>query len=212
MVNMGKRQIPTERSITKEKDYCDLLYAWIQCNSERVSPTSSQRRIRKSETKFVNIEKAMTRKIGMEEEKIMSKYTISKYFKKLVEWNMIYEKPDDKEYYYLQVLDAESASLIEYNTLVTLTNVLRRYAVTVYVYLYNRYFANQKTSYNLVLSDIKKYIGISTNTASNNGIIVDIFDILQRLGLLSYKLIWDGEKSQYQVNWVKNELPNYDWE
>ena len=43
----------------------------------------------------------MTRKVGMEEEKIMSKYTISKYFKKLLEWNMVYEMPDDKEYYYL---------------------------------------------------------------------------------------------------------------
>ena len=28
-IRKNSRQMPAEKSITKEKDYCDLLYAWL---------------------------------------------------------------------------------------------------------------------------------------------------------------------------------------
>jgi hypothetical protein len=34
-IEKNSRQMPAISSITREKDYCDLLYAWLQCNSER---------------------------------------------------------------------------------------------------------------------------------------------------------------------------------
>ena len=51
-IETNSRQIPTNSSITSAKQYCDLLYAWLQCNSERISPESDGRRIsKKDETK-----------------------------------------------------------------------------------------------------------------------------------------------------------------
>ena len=76
--------MPTSASVVKEKDYCDLLYAWLQCNSERESVNSSRRRIEKSKIKWVAIERDFTR-IASDgtEEKVMARKTIAKYFKHL---------------------------------------------------------------------------------------------------------------------------------
>lgn len=211
--NLGSRQVPSMRSLTCEKDYCDLLYAWIQCNSERVSPVSSQRKIEKKKVKFTKIEQDFTRTIDGEIIKIMSKYSISKYFKKLIEWGLIYEEENDKDFYYITVLAPEDANLIEYRTLEKLMNVLQKRAISIYVYLYNRYFAAGRDEYDITLSSIKNYIGIANSTTSNNHIIVDTFDVLQSMGLLSYELKWhkEEEKSIYRIYWVKNELQFFNW-
>ena len=207
LFSQGSRQVPSIRSITTEKDYCDLLYAYLQCNSERVSPNQQVRKIDKKKCKFMLIEKAFTRIIEGQPEKAMSKYTISKYFKKLMDMQLIYEDANDPNFYYLTVLDPSEANLIEYRTLEILMNTMQRYNISIYVYLYNRFFANAQQAYTLTLAQVKDFIGISTNTASNNCRIVDTFDILQRLGLMSFELIWKDGLSFYQINWVRNELP-----
>ena len=55
-IEMNSRQIPTNSSITSAKEYCDLLYAWLQCNSERITPDSDGRRIPKRQVKWAAIE------------------------------------------------------------------------------------------------------------------------------------------------------------
>lgn len=199
--------MPSIRSITTEKDYCDLLYAWIQTNSERVSPNRADRKIEKKKVRFIDIERHFTREIDGVVEKTMSKYSISKYFKKLIDMGLIYEDEDDKQYYYLTVLEPEEAMLIEVNTLEKLMNTMERHVIDIYSYLYNRYFANSQQSYTITLSQVKDFIGISTNTASNNYRIVCSFEVLERLGLLSFELVWKDGLSFYQINWVRNKLP-----
>ena len=56
-------------------------------------------------------------------EKVMSRKTIAKYFKHLEDKSLITYNEND-EYYYLTVLEASEANLIEYMTLLKLTNVL----------------------------------------------------------------------------------------
>ena len=206
--NLGNRQVPSIRAITTEKDYCDLLYAYIQCNSERIGPTTQGRKIAKSKVKFLEIERAFTKIIDGVEEKTMTRYSIAKYFKKLIEMNLLYEDDNDKKYYYLTVLEPDEANLIDYRTLEQLMNVMQRYSISIYVYLYNRFFANTQQAYTLTLSQVKDFIGIATSTTSNNYRIVCTFDILQRLGLLSFELVWKDGMSFYQINWVKNKLFN----
>ena len=114
--------MPSNRSTVREKDYCDLLYAWLQCNSERINATSTGRRINKSLVKWVAIEKDFTRTLSDgTTEKVMSRKTIAKYFKHLEEKRLIQLQSDG--YYYLTVLDDDEANLIEYNTLSKLINV-----------------------------------------------------------------------------------------
>ena len=197
--------MPSTASIVREKDYCDLLYAWLQCNSERESVNSSKRRIHKSLVKWVAIERDFTR-VDSEgkEEKVMSRKTIAKYFGHLLEQQLVYEEDD---YYYLTVLDNNQANLIEYTTLAKLMNVLQKNSISIYIYLFNRYYANGCSPFIATLKQIKDFIGIASTTSSNNIIIDDTVDILKRLGLLDYHLVRKEEKTYLEFLKVRNSLP-----
>jgi hypothetical protein len=139
--------MPSTSSVAREKDYCDLLYAWLQCNSERENMLDAVRRIHKSKIKWVSIEKDFTRTLSDGTvDKVMSRKTIAKYFKYLEDKGLI-ELNEENGYYYLTVLDSTEANLIEYNTLSKLMNVLQKNSISVYIYLFNRYYANGKSSF-----------------------------------------------------------------
>lgn len=199
--------MPSTSSVAREKDYCDLLYAWLQCKSERISPESQGRRILKSEIKWTKIEKDFTRELADgTEEKVMGRKTIAKYFKHLEDKGFIKLNEED-EYYYLTVLDSHEANLIEYNTLSKLMNVLQKNSLSIYIYLFNRYVANGYQPYIATIKQIKDFIGIATTTTSNNIIIDDTIDILKRLGLLDFKMTYGEDNKTYlQFQWVKNKL------
>ena len=83
-IKKNSRQMPAVGAIVKEKDYCDLLYAWLQCNSERENVMGVQRRIEKKKVKWTVIERDFTRNLSDGTvEKVMSRKTIAKYFQKL---------------------------------------------------------------------------------------------------------------------------------
>lgn len=208
-IEKNSRQMPSTSSVAREKDYCDLLYAWLQCNSERENMNDVVRRIHKSKIKWVSIEKDFTRTLSDGTvDKIMSRKTIAKYFKHLEDKGLI-KLNEENDYYYLTVLDSTEANLIEYNTLSKLMNVLQKNSINVYIYLFNRYYANGKSSFIATIKQIKDFIGIATTTTSNNIIIDDTLDILKRLGLLEYGLI-NGEdnKTYLEFKWIKNKLPD----
>ena len=200
--------MPSTSSVARDKDYCDLLYAWLQCNSDRVNMNENGRRIHKSKIKWTAIEKDFTRVlVDGSVEKVMSRKTIAKYFKHLEDRGFIKLNEED-EYYYLTVLDSSEANLIEYNTLSKLLNVMQRNSINIYVYLFNRYYANGRNSFIATLKQIKDFIGIATTTTSNNFLIDDTLDILKRLGLLDYSLITGTDNKTYlEFQWVKNKLP-----
>lgn len=207
-IKKNSRQMPSTSAVVKQKDYSDLLYAWLQCNSERENPASPRRRIEKSKVKWTAIEQDFTRTLADgKTEKVMSRKTIAKYFAHLIEQNLVSEGEDG--YFYLTVLEASEANLIEYNTLSKLMNVLQKNSISIYVYLFNRYCANGYTPFIATIKQIKDFIGIATSTTSNNLIVSDTIDILKRLGLLDVKLITEEEtnKTYLEFQWIKNELP-----
>lgn len=205
-IKKNSRQIPSVPTITREKDYCDLLYAWLQCNSERITMDSVGRRIHKSLIKWTAIEKDFIRTLSDgTTEKVMSRKTIAKYFKYLEEKGLI-RLDDNDGYYYLTVLDATEANLIEYNTLSRLVNVLQKNSLSIYIYLFNRYYANGFQPFIATIKQIKDFIGIATATTSNNIIIDDTIDILKRLGLLDFRIKFEDNKSYLEFQWVKNSL------
>ena len=204
-IKKNSRQIPSVPTITREKDYCDLLYAWLQCHSERITMDSEGRRINKSLVKWTAIEKDFVRTLSDgTTEKVMSRKTIAKYFKYLEDKGLI--QLQDDGYYYLTILDATEANLIEYNTLSKLINVLQKNSLSIYVYLFNRYYANGFQPFIVTIKQIKEFIGITTTTTSNNIIVDDTIDILKRLGLLDYRIKTEDNKSYLEFQWVKNAL------
>ena len=201
----NSRQMPSTKNLTRQKQYCDLLYAWLQCNSERVSYNSNQRRIEKGKIKWVGIERDFTRTlVDGTSQKIMSRKSIKKYFEYLEEQGLIELQPDD--YYYLTVLENQEASLIEYNTLSKLMNTMQKNSINIYIYLFNRYYANDCEPFVATMRQIKEYIGVATGTTSNNAIVSDTIEILERLNLLRMKLMSDGNKTYMEFMWVKNKL------
>lgn len=202
-IEKNSRQMPAISSITREKDYCDLLYAWLQCNSERETIDSPQRIISKRLVKWTSIEKDFTRTLpDGTSEKTMARKTIAKYFKYLEDKGLIKEGANEN-YYYLTTLDAMEANLIEYNTLSKLMNVMQKNSINIYMYLFNRFFANAQEGFETTMRQIKDFIGIASGTTSNNVVILDTLEILERLGLLSYKVHSEG----ITVDWVRNKLP-----
>ena len=202
----NSRQMPSMKSIVKEKNYCDLLYAWVQCNSERIGPDLVGRRIAKDMIKWTSIEKDFTRVLlDGTVEKVMNRKTIAKYFDSLIQMKLI-EYCEEDGYYYLTVLENGEASLIEYNTLMKMMNVFQKNSISIYIYLFNRYYANGCSPFIATIRQIKEYIGIATSTTSNNAIVDDTIEMLQKLGLLSYQVIRQDEKTMLQFKWVKNKL------
>ena len=203
-IEQNSRQIPTNSSITSAKEYCDLLYAWLQCNSERISPDSEGRRIPKKSVKWTAIERDFTRELSDGTvEKVMDRKTIAKYFKFLETQGLV--RLED-ETYYLTLLEGTEAHLIEYVTLSKLMNVLQKNSLSIYIYLYNRYYANDQKPFVATMKQIKEYIGMATSTTSNNIVVDDTLDILKRLGLLEYELTYQDGKSLLMFKWVKNSL------
>lgn len=207
VIEKNSRQMPTN-SMIKEKNYCDLLYAWLQCKSERVGNDSKNRRIPKEEIKWTKIEDSFTR-VGVDGEKykVMDRRTIAKYFGFLEEQGLV--KWEGDGYYYLDLLPSNEATLIEYDTLSKMMNTLKRNSINIYIYLFNRYYANGCQPFIATMKQIKTYLGIATTTTSNNLIISDTIDMLQRLGLLRMELITNSEnKTQMHFIFVKNKLPD----
>lgn len=207
VIKKNSRQMPSTTSIVREKDYCDLLYAWLQCNSERENVNTSRRRIEKKKVKWASIERDFTRELSDGTiEKAMSRKTIAKYFSYLIDSNLVSDEGD--EYYYLTVLDGSEANLIEYNTLLKMMNVFQKNSINIYIYLFNKYYSNSFQPFIATFRQIKEYIGIATTTTSNNAVIDDTIDILKRIGLLDYRLkVLEDNKTCLEFLWVKNELP-----
>ena len=204
-IPQNSRQVPSSAYLIRPKEYCDLLWAWLQCNSERINPHIPGRRVSKKIVKWTAIEKDFTRTtIDGKVEKIMGRKAIAKYFNYLIEQEMVIDEDDG--WYYLKVLDASDANLIEFNTLSKLMNVLQKNSISVYVYLFNRYYANGLEPFIVTMSQIKEFIGVATTTTSNNIFISDTIDILQRLKLLDYTIQHEGEKTIIKMLWVKNKL------
>ena len=95
VIKKNSRQMPSTTSIVREKDYCDLLYAWLQCNSERENVNTSRRRIEKKKVKWASIERDFTRELSDGTiEKAMSRKTIAKYFSYLIDSNLVSDEGD----------------------------------------------------------------------------------------------------------------------
>lgn len=197
----NSRQIPSTRKICADKKFYDILYAYLQCISTREDEESA-RTFEKKEINFTKLAKIFN----------LSRQTVSAKFKNLKELGLIREVDD--QHYEIMTLDNEIALLIPYPVLKLITDTLSENSVSVYVYLFNRYYANNDNSYQFTLEQIKKHIGICTTTRSNDEIITNILFVLQKLGLIKYSLRalkqendnFDNIKTIYQLDWLTKDL------
>ena len=197
------RQIPKTKEYCANKDYYDILYGYLQEQSQwEKNQYNNRRYVEKSIINYSQLGK----KLGL------SRQTVSRKFKKLIELGLVKDEQGDK--YYLTPLSSDIASLIPNPTLKLITDTLNEYSISVYVYLLVRYIANGEEYFIFKLSDIKKHIGICATTRSNDDIITNILFVLQKIGLIKYHLTtlqednvdYKDVKTVYQLDFLTNYI------
>lgn len=197
------RQIPKTKEYCANKEYYDILYGYLQQQSQWEQKKNNNRRY--VDKSLINYSQ-LGRQLGI------SRQTASKKFKNLINLGLIIDEPGDK--YYLTPLSADIASLIPNPTLKLITDTLNEYSISVYVYLLMRYIANNEEIFQFKLSDVKKHIGICSTTRSNDEIITNILFVLQKIGLIKYRLTtlqqenvdYKDVKTIYQLDYLTNYI------
>ena len=118
--------------------------------------------------------------------------------------------PDEGGRYYLEILPTEVAGLIPEPTLKLIIDTLSEHCISTYIYLLMRYLANGEKSFVFLLTDIKKHIGICATTRSNDEVIRNILFVLQKLGLIKYRLTnMSSDNGEYKTVYSLDYLTNY---
>ena len=202
-IKPNSRQIPKEQEICRNKDYYDILYSYLQTIS--VLEEDGCRYVYKKDVNFSKLAEIFD----------STRQTISKKFKSMCDEKLnLITLVDDKKYR-LNLLEGKKAMLIPQSTLRILNNTLKERAVSVYVYLLNRYYANDCNEFIITLTQIKNHVGLSNKSKSNNEIVTDILYVLKKLKLLDYRKEYmtsednsnfDNVKTVYKIIWVVNEI------
>ena len=210
----GSRQVPKVNNICANKKYYDILYSYLQCISEPEYEYyySEKEKKQKKRVKFRYLNKKDINFSKLGEIFNLSRQTVSTKFKNLKDLGLIIDK--DKNTYELATLEKEIAFLVPYETLKVLSDALNENSISTYIYLFNEFFRHDEKPYQFTLDQIKAFIGISTNTRSNNDIVVNILYILQKIGLIRYSLTtfkqendnFENIKTIYQLDWITDTL------
>ena len=199
----NSRQIPKVQDICASKKYNDILYAYLQCVSER-DTVNGNRYFHKKDINFSNLGKMFN----------LSRQTVSTKFKNLMSEDLNLVEKISEDRYLLKELPRDYASLIPYKTLKLITDTLSENSVNTYVYLLNRYYANNCKPFKFTLTQVKSAVGICSTTRSNDDIITNILFVLQKIGLIRYSLTAESQegssfqnvKTMYQIDFLTNSI------
>lgn len=191
--------MPKREEYTANKAYSDIVYGWLQVHSE----LDRERGIRWVDKKTVNYS-AMADQLGL------TRQTVSTKFKRLLDKDKaglgLVTFNTELNRYELVQLSADMATLIENGTLRIMISALNENTINIYIYLLNRFLANDEQSFEFTLDQCKAFIGKGVGSHSNNYIVTDILCILSKLDLLKYELVSKGVKTVYRVITVNNKI------
>lgn len=173
-IEKDSRQVPKTKDIMANAKYCDILYCYFQNISTWDGIEGHPRIFTKKDKNFSKISEYLK----------ISRQTVSKKFNNLMELGLIKENGDNFE---LIILEEDIASLIPVNTLKILVAAFNENAISVYVYLLNRYYAavhNGQQEFMFTKEQLKGILGFSTATRSNDYIIDGILTVLQKVGVI----------------------------
>lgn len=200
-IPIDSRQIPKKKEVTANKNYNDLVYGWLQAHSEWDNVKGHCRTISKKAVKFSSIAKDTG----------LCRQTVSSKFKSLINLGLVTENQENNEVYNLVILEKDAAMLIDRETLEVLISAMNTDAITTYVYLYSRYYANGCKGYEFQLEHLKEMVGLSAeNRGSTSKKFQNILVALEQLGLLEYEYktcgTENGIKSKYRVISMQNKF------
>lgn len=200
-IQKNSRQMPKTEKICSDKKYSDVVYGWFQDVSLRD----------KDNTRFVDMKDVNFSTIA--DRVKLTRQTVSRRVKNLEDIGLI-QKNEMKKRYEIPTLLNIDASLIPQHTLKFLVDSQSENTISIYVYLLNRYWANNEQPFSFTLSQVKQFLGISSRTTSNNHCITNPLISLKNNGLLNYELKEEGGgiKTVYYINWMSFSVKNLDTE
>lgn len=193
-IQKNSRQVPKVEIYTTSKQYYDLIYSYLQ----EISYLEDGNR-------YVNKKECSSTCIG--ERLQMTRQTASKYFKGLIELDLIeYQEVGRIKRYKLKPLDKSVACLVPFETLRILNNALNHNAISIYVYLINRYIANGEKEFVVTNNQLLAFIGYAFSP-NNNIIVGDILNVLQKLELIfiRYEQTKENKTLRY-ITYVTNMI------
>lgn len=203
----NSRQIPKTKEYMSNKKYCDYLYGYLQTISHWDGILGHPRYVYKNVINFSRMAQDLDK----------TRQTVSKKFKAMLEGDPqhdvmpLIQLNEDGTKYELVYLTGNLAMLVPDETLKVLVSALNDNAISIYVYLLNRYIANGEQEFRFTYAELKTAVGLGNKSHGNNYQVRAILFVLYKLGLLTYKektvetdkgLI----KTQNYITWMTNDI------
>lgn len=199
-VQKNSRQIPSDKIYTADKKYSDVLYGYLQHNSELDEQTHI-RYIPKKQISYVKLANELN----------MHRQTVSSKFKNLIKQGLLFYNESLKRYELIPI-DKNLAALLPDDTVRVCYNTLHERCLSILAYLLKTFIQHNEKPCQINIDIIKKYVGLSISDRGNNQIIKDCFLVLEKLGFISYHIekIKDdktgGVKTIYILDNVNNSI------
>lgn len=203
----NSRQIPKTKDYIANSKYCDYLYGYLQSMSNWDGIVGHPRYVYKKSISYSRIAEDLDK----------SRQTISKKFKSMLEGDIknnmlpLIKQSEDGTKYELVYLEGNLAMLVPETTLQVLVSTLNDNTISTYVYLLNRYLANNEREFQFSYTELKNAIGIGNKSHGNNYIITSILFVLKKIGLLNWeerKVVTETGlmKSEHYITWMTNDI------
>ena len=199
VIQNNSRQVPSIERYTADKKYSDLLYGILQ-------EMSYSEVINDNVTRYVDKKDIVFSKLADRID--LTRQVVSTKFKNLIQLGLI-EYVEKERRYKLNYLDKSVSALVPFETLRKLNNTLSQNSISLFVYLLKRYIANNQKEFIVTMGQMKRFIGIASNTTSNNEVINDILDVLKMIGLIKTELRnIEDNKTVIVITQVNNVIKN----
>lgn len=197
------RQIPSDKSLTGNKKYSDLLYGYLQVMSDREEGTDI-RYIEKRNLKFTKIAEDLQ----------ISRQTVASRLNNLIDMGLLKYDEIKKRYEFITI-QKDLAALLPKPTVRILCNTLRERSLSILAYLLKSYFQHGQKPFNINIDILKAQVGLSSaNRGTNNEVITDTLILLKKLGFIDYKVVKEMDKVSggFKTVYILLSVDNYiDW-
>ena len=197
------RQIPSDKSLTGNKKYSDLLYGYLQVVSEREEGTNI-RYIEKKNLKFTKIAADLQ----------ISRQTVASRLNNLIDMGLLKYDEVKKRYEFITI-QKDLAALLPKPTVRILCNTSRERSLSILAYLLKSYFQHGQKPFNINIDILKAQVGLSSaNRGTNNEVITDTLILLKKLGFIDYKVVKEMDKVSggFKTVYILLSVDNYiDW-
>ena len=197
------RQIPSDKSLTGNKKYSDLLYGYLQVVSEREEGTNI-RYIEKKNLKFTKIAADLQ----------ISRQTVASRLNNLIDMGLLKYDEVKKRYEFITI-QKDLAALLPKPTVRILCNTLSERSLSILAYLLKSYCQHGQKPFNINIDILKAQVGLSSaNRGTNNEVITDTLILLKKLGFIDYKVVKEMDKVSggFKTVYILLSVDNYiDW-